>query len=280
MPRPRSLPFAFELALALLEALEIRERQRLVEDFCEFAAVEHRADSGLVGHGGGGNEIALSQRHGIDARNARGFLDQPLDRVIGFRPPGAAIRPGRQRVGVDALHGDIEFGNVVHRRKAAREIVGRKLNAGECYIGAEILHLARTQCEKLALLVERKFGDRDIVARLVVGVERFRAARHPMHFAAKLLGSREQNRIFRIGAGLQPEGATDILGDDMQRLLLDPHDGCEQVSHGAGALRADAQAYSGRFSHRSPPCRRAFPSAPSQGAAAPALRAQHTRPTG
>ncbi len=49
--------------LRLLEAFEIGERQRLVEDFRKLAAVEDRADRGLVGHGGGGNEIALSQRH-------------------------------------------------------------------------------------------------------------------------------------------------------------------------------------------------------------------------
>ncbi len=96
----------------------------------------------------------------VDAGDARGFLDQPLDHVIGFRPSGAAIGAGRQRVGVDALHRDIELRNVVHRRKAAREIVGRKLNAGEGDIGAEILHLARAQGEKLAVLVEREFADR------------------------------------------------------------------------------------------------------------------------
>ena len=58
----------------------------------------------------------------------------------------------------------------------------------------------------------------------------------PVSFAA------DQDRdVFRIGAGLEPEGAADVLGDDVQAFLRPVHDGEDVVAQRARALRAGAQ---------------------------------------
>ena len=47
--------------------------------------------------------------------------------------------------------------------------------------------------------------------------------------------------IFRVGAGLEPERAADIVGENAQPVLRQLHDGDDRLAHGGGALRADAQ---------------------------------------
>jgi hypothetical protein len=55
---PAQFAFCFRVALALLESFEIGERQRLVQDFGKFAAVEGGADRCLEGSRSR-NEISL-----------------------------------------------------------------------------------------------------------------------------------------------------------------------------------------------------------------------------
>ena len=87
------------LALALVEILVVGKLQRLVEEAGKIAAVVGGADRGLVGHRRGRNEILPAQPHGVDAGDARGFLDRAIERVVRLRPAGAAIGPDRRRVG-------------------------------------------------------------------------------------------------------------------------------------------------------------------------------------
>ena len=75
----------------------------------KLAGVEGGADRGLERNGRGRDQIALADLDRVDAGDARGLIDQPLDQVIGLRASGAAIGAGRHRVGVDALHADIEL---------------------------------------------------------------------------------------------------------------------------------------------------------------------------
>ena len=84
-----------DFALALVEIGVVGQLQRLVDDAGEIAAVVSVADRGLVRHRRRRNEILLAQPHRVDAGDARGFLDHALERVVRFRPPGAAI--GRDR---------------------------------------------------------------------------------------------------------------------------------------------------------------------------------------
>ena len=137
---------------------------------------------------------------------------------------------------------DVDVLDVVHAGQAAREIDGRDIGADRADIGAEIADIADAQRQEFALLVERQLGLGVDVARLVVGQEGFRARRHPMDRPAEFLGADQERDIFRIGAGLQPERAADVLGDDAHALLRQIHDAmmfsrmapapCEQVRIG------------------------------------------------
>ena len=138
MPMPRYLAALLRFAPARFEAVVVGERQRLVEDRPEVAAVIGGADGGLVRHRGRRNEIAPPQLGRIDAGDARGLLDHALEHVVRFRPAGAAIRRGRDRVGEGAARADVDVLDVVQRRQAAGEIQGRDVGADRADIGAEI----------------------------------------------------------------------------------------------------------------------------------------------
>ena len=75
------------------------------------------------------DEVASPERHRVDAGLACGGLDQPLHDVVRFRPPRAAIGPGRHGVGEDAAHADGDLRDVVDGREAAPEIVGGDMDA-------------------------------------------------------------------------------------------------------------------------------------------------------
>src|SRR5215218_8567175 len=92
------------LAAALLEFRVMRERQRLLEDRRKIARVVSRADRRLERDRLAWDEIAPAQPDRIDAGDARGFIHQPLERIVRLRPSGAAIRAGRYRVAEHALH--------------------------------------------------------------------------------------------------------------------------------------------------------------------------------
>ena len=231
----------FRCAPARLEAIVTGERQRLVEDGRKIAAVIGGADGGLVGHGGGGNKVAPPQLYRIDAGDARGLLDHALEHVVRLRPSGAAIGRGRNCIGEDAARAHIDMPDVVHAGQAAGEIPRRDVGANGADIGAEIGGVADAQRQEAALAVERQFRLGIEVARLGVAEKRLGTSRHPMNRAAEFLGGDQLRDVFRIGAGLQAESAADVVGQHPQALLRHVHDGNQDVAHGAGALRADAQ---------------------------------------
>ena len=115
------------------------------------------------------------------------------------------------------------------------------MHRDRAHIGPEIDQVADAQRQELAFVVDRELAFDEHVARLVVGEARFRARRHPVHGAARHLRRHQQHRQFRIGPGLEPEGAADVLGDDAQLLALEAHDRQHAVAQHAGALRAGAQ---------------------------------------
>src|ERR1700731_1455141 len=95
------------LALALGETGEIRERQRLVEHGGKIAAVIGRADRCLERDLLRRNEVAPADLVAVDAGEARRLVDETLEDVVRLRPPGAAERAGRGRVGEGAAHLDV-----------------------------------------------------------------------------------------------------------------------------------------------------------------------------
>ena len=220
----------FCCAPARLEAIVTGKRQRLVEDGRKIAAVIGRADGGLVRHGGGGDEVAPPQLYRIDAGDARRLLDHALEHVVRLRPPGAAIGCGRNCVGVDAARAHVDMPDVVHAGQAAGEIPRLDAGADGADISAEIGGVADAQRQEAALAVERQFRLGIEVARLVVTEKRLGASRHPMNRAAEFLGRDQLRDVFRIGAGLQAEGAADVVGQHPQALLRQVHDGDQDVA--------------------------------------------------
>ena len=131
--------------------------------------------------------------------------------------------------------------DVVHARQAAREVERLDIGADRADIGAHVSEMPDAQRQKLALLVERKLDLAERVARLSVAQERLRAGRHPVHRTAGQLSAHHDRDVFGIGAGLEPEGAADIVGEHPQLLLRPVHDAKDVVAQRAGALRTGAQ---------------------------------------
>ncbi len=229
------------LAPALLEAVVVGELQRLVEYDVELAAVDGGADRGLVGHRLGLDQVAAAQLHGIDAGDARGLVHHALENVVRLRASGAAVGRGRRGVGEHAARGDVDQLDVVHAGQAAREVDGLDVGADRADIGAHAAEMADAQRENFPLLVERQLDIAVGVAGVVVAEEGLGAVRHPVHGAADLARRHQDGGVFRIGAGLEPERAADVLGGDAQALLGNAEDRRHSVAQRACALRAAAQ---------------------------------------
>jgi len=99
MPRPRSLPRARLFGLARREAVPVGDFQGLVEDRSELTRIVVHAGRRLVGHLRGRDVVAAAQLDAVDARLARGGVDQPLHVVVALGPAGAAIGADRRSVG-------------------------------------------------------------------------------------------------------------------------------------------------------------------------------------
>ena len=67
---------------------------------------------------------------------------------------------------------------------------------------------------KVAVLVEREFGVGDVVARLRIAQERFRARRHPLNRPADQFRRQQHQRTFVVDGGLHAEAAADVAADD------------------------------------------------------------------
>ena len=229
------------LAPALLETVVVGERQRLVEHGLELAAVDGRADGGLVRHRRRLDQVAPAQLDRIDAGHPRGLVDHALEDEVGLRTAGAAVGRRGRRVGEHAAHGDVDARDVVHAGQAAREVHGLDVGADGADEGAHAPEVADAQRQELAALVERKLDIAIGVACVIVAQERLGAVRHPMHRPADLARRDQDREVFRIGAGLQSEGAADILGDHPQALVGNAQDGGKSVAQRARTLRAAAQ---------------------------------------
>ncbi len=193
--------------------------QRLGHHVRKIAAVIGRADRRLVGHRRGRHEVAAAQFGAVEAEFARRGIGQPLEHVARFRPSGAAIGVGGQRVGegADHLHGDRRGAiHAGHQRAVDRAGNG---GAHRGHVGAEIGHRAHPEAEEQALAVERQFGGGGVVARLVIGDEALGPPGDPAHRPAEPARRPGDHRLFGIVLALVAEAAADIGRDHAQRRL-------------------------------------------------------------
>ena len=204
---------------ALLEAVVVGERQRLVEDDLELAAVDRGADRGLVGHGLRLDQVAAAQLDRIDAGDARGLVDHAA-RACSSLPAGRRRdRAPSCTVLVNThLRFDVDQLDVVHAGQAAREIDGLDVGADRADIGAHGCRgggcAARGTCRCSSSASSTSLIG---VARVVVAEERLPSGSTSSAPAGRSSSPPTRMReIFRIGAGLQPERAADVLGDDAQ----------------------------------------------------------------
>ena len=119
MPRPRNLPRARLSACRAGKPVPIGQRQRLVQQVGEIAAVIGRAVRRLVRHRLGRDVVAPAQFDPVDAHLARRGIDQPLHVVIRLGPPGAAIGPDRGRVGEHAFGVHLDQRRLVDAERVA-----------------------------------------------------------------------------------------------------------------------------------------------------------------
>ena len=92
--------------------------------------------------------------------------------------------------------------------------------------------------EEIAVLVERKLGVGDVVARLAVAEERFRARRDPLHRTAGDLGRPQHQRRFVVDRALHAERAADVAGDDAHLVLRHlEHELAQLLAEGEVALQ-------------------------------------------
>ncbi len=228
----------------------VRDIDRCRERAGEIAAVIVIADRGAIRHRLRPDQIAAAKRDRVDFELARRRVDEPLHHVVGLRPPGAAVRTRRQRVGEGETHADEDVPDVVHSRKTVGEILRRDPGARRRDVSAEIDSRRDPQRQEPSLAVEGERCVAHLVASLVVAQEGFRSGRHPVHGTSELLRGDEQRRIFRISRRLQPECAADIAGKDAKLAGRHAEDSAHLRLQGVRALRRRVEREAAAFEHR------------------------------
>ena len=182
----------------------------------------------MIGHLRRLDEIARANFFGRDFKRARALVDQPLQDVGAFGPPGAAIGVDRHGMRVDAAAARIKRGDVVGAGRHRGAEPGN-IRAELREIGAEIAENVDAHGEEPAVRVERHFGRRQIVAPLRVAEEMLGAVRQPANRTPEPLRRFEDERIFAIHDGLGAEAAADVIGDDAQFVRRDLQDLVGQI---------------------------------------------------
>jgi hypothetical protein len=108
-PMPRFLPRA-AAPCGAPRTLPVRRFQRHVHRAGEIAGVDGEAQMRLVGHLVFADEIAPAHLFARQAGGLRRGVHQALHDEVRLGAPRAAIGVGRDRVGEDRLHGEVEVG--------------------------------------------------------------------------------------------------------------------------------------------------------------------------
>ena len=234
-PDAAQLAGAFGFALALVEALPVRQRERAVHDLAVVAAVVGHAERVGVGLRLRRNEIAAAQVDAVIAELLGGDVDHPLDGVDRLGPAGAAIGVGRRRVGQRRAGADVRRRHPIDRGQQLGAFHQRHVHDA---VRAGVADHRAAQREEAAFVVERELQRDRLVAALVVAGEGLRALAGPFHRAAELLGRPHHQRELRIEGVARAVVAADVAAldahvghrhaEDRRELVLLP-------DHAAGA---------------------------------------------
>ncbi len=236
-PIPRSRPARSEAARRCGEALPVGQDQRLVHDRLEFAAVVDGAVGRAERHGGGGDQVAASELHAVDAGGGGGLIDQALDEVERLRAAGPAIGPERGRVREGQRHVDGDGRDAVDARQAILGVVGPEHRRERGDVGADADAGADAEGEEAAGRVEGQLPLEHAVAAVRVGQEALDAGRAPLDGPAHSARREEQRRVLRIGLHLHAEAAAHVGGDHAELRGRDLEDAFgEEAPHHRDAL--------------------------------------------
>ena len=130
----------------------------------EIAAVVDRAVRRPVRHGGGRDQVAPPQLRAVDLHRVRRRVDQALDQIEGFRPPGAAIGTERRRVGEHHLGAEVDRRDDIDARQAVLGVAGGDDGRIGRRVGADADPGPHPEREKAAVGVERELALEHAVA--------------------------------------------------------------------------------------------------------------------
>ncbi len=216
------------LVAALGEAGPIGQLQHLLLVRWKVAAVVVQAKGILVRDLRRRDQVGAAQFDRVMAQFARRVVDQPLDDIGRLRPSGAAIRRGAVGVGHDGQHRDMGCRDVVDAGQGADIAESGEQVALRRDVGADIGEGLDPQPEEFPAGVERQLGFADVVAGMLVRLDRLAALALPFDRPAQPLRGEQHEPVLGVLPALGAEPAADIAGDDPDAALRDLEDAGRQ----------------------------------------------------
>ena len=219
------------------KALPVREREGLVHDGLEFAAVVGGPVGGRVRHGLGRNEVPAAQLHRVESVLGGGVVDHAFDRVGDVGPPRPAVGGHRRRVRVGDAGVRVHRRDAVHPAHGDGDVAAADLRAEGRGVGADVGAVVETQREEAAVAVQGELAGERERAALVLRQEQLRARRHPLHRAPEFFRGEHDRDVFGEREAADAEASAHVLGDDAQLLARHAGDLGELRAHAVRALR-------------------------------------------
>ena len=188
------------------------------------------------------DQVLRAQLDPVDAQFAGRIVDQPLDDVSRLGPSGAAVGCGAVGVGHHRQHRDMGGGDVVDADEGPDIAEGREQVALGRDVGADIGQSLDAEAEEFSVRVERQFGVADIVAGVLVGLDRLAALAGPFDRPPQFLGGEQHQPMLGILPALGAEPAADIAGNDADPAFRDLEDaGRERLAHPVRVLHVGVE---------------------------------------
>ena len=227
---------------ACLEAGPVGQRQALVHQRLEVAAVVDLPERVGVGQLRRADEVAAPQLGRVQAQAARGRVHQPLDQVDGLGPPGAAVGAGGRVVGEHGRDADVHRADVVHAGAHPGPHHQRDGHRAAARAAAHVGVGVHAQREHAAVGIERQLGMAGLAAAVHGGQELLHALGLPLDGPRGLQRGPGDGDVLGVGAGLHAEAAAHVAHRHAHGLGAQAGQaGHQRAAQAGGHLRARAQ---------------------------------------